>query len=90
MIVCVCKSVSDRHIRKILGEGVDTFDELQLELGVALCCGKCEQHVRAMLDDHGRCLASCHEKEPVIRMNLGSLSVEVQQGRAHCPACISS
>jgi Bacterioferritin-associated ferredoxin len=35
MIVCVCKSVSDRKIRASIAEGVDSFDELQFELGVA-------------------------------------------------------
>ena len=27
MIVCVCKSVSDRKIRATIAEGVDSFDE---------------------------------------------------------------
>jgi bacterioferritin-associated ferredoxin len=46
MIVCVCKSVSDRKIRASIAEGVDSFDELQFELGVASCCGKCADSVR--------------------------------------------
>jgi bacterioferritin-associated ferredoxin len=75
MIVCVCKSVSDRRIRGAIGDGAGTFDELQLELGVALCCGKCEDHVRGMLDERDRCPASCQEKEPLVRINQGSLSV---------------
>lgn len=53
MIVCVCKAVSDRHIRQALKEGVaETFDDLQIDLGVATCCGKCEGAARAVVEVH--------------------------------------
>ena len=41
MIVCVCKAVNDRAIRRAVAEGHDTLDALQFELGVGTCCGKC-------------------------------------------------
>ena len=41
MIVCICKAVNDRAIRRAVAEGHDTFDDLQFELGVGTCCGKC-------------------------------------------------
>ncbi|MEX3629104.1 MAG: (2Fe-2S)-binding protein [Burkholderia sp.] len=59
MIVCVCKSVSDRKIRASLAEGVVSFDELQFELGVANCCGKCEESVRELMAEHGICESHC-------------------------------
>ena len=59
MIVCVCKSVSDRHIRGAIREGLESFEELQFELGVSLCCGKCEGHVRAVLEESGVCASAC-------------------------------
>lgn len=59
MIVCVCKSVSDRKIRAAIAEGSDTFDELQFELGVASCCGKCEQSVREVMAQCGICESQC-------------------------------
>jgi bacterioferritin-associated ferredoxin len=59
MIVCVCKSVSDRKIRAAIAEGVDTFDELQFELGVATCCGKCEESVREVMAQSGVCESQC-------------------------------
>ncbi|MGI4816302.1 MAG: (2Fe-2S)-binding protein [Janthinobacterium lividum] len=49
MIVCVCKAVSDRVIRARIADGAATFEELQMELGVAACCGKCERAVRDVL-----------------------------------------
>ncbi len=70
MIVCVCKSVSDRHIRGAIQDGVESFDELQFELGVALCCGKCEGHVRAVLEETGACASGClHRVEPALASN---------------------
>lgn len=59
MIVCVCKSVSDRKIRATVAEGADSFDELQFELGVATCCGKCEEAVRDVMAQCGLCEARC-------------------------------
>jgi len=41
MIVCVCKAVNDRAIRRAVAEGHDNFDALQFELGIGTCCGKC-------------------------------------------------
>ncbi|CAN7397439.1 (2Fe-2S)-binding protein [Caballeronia sp. dw_19] len=58
MIVCVCKSVSDRKIRASIADGVATFDELQFELGVAMCCGKCEETVRDVMLQSG-CASHC-------------------------------
>ena len=59
MIVCVCKSVSDRTIRASIAEGMDSFDELQFELGVATCCGKCEETVREVMAQSGVCASRC-------------------------------
>jgi len=53
MIVCVCKSVSDKKIRALIAEGAATFDELQFELGVSTCCGKCEDSVRDVMLESG-------------------------------------
>jgi bacterioferritin-associated ferredoxin len=60
MIICVCKSVSDRKIRASIADGVaTTFDELQFELGVAMCCGKCEESVRDVMAESGPCAMQC-------------------------------
>ncbi|WP_321912384.1 MULTISPECIES: bacterioferritin-associated ferredoxin [unclassified Paraburkholderia] len=65
MIVCVCKSVSDRTIRASIEEGMDSFDELQFELGVATCCGKCEESVRDVMAQSGVCASRCGVTHPV-------------------------
>ena len=49
MIVCVCKRVSDREIVRHAHSGM-SFDDMQLELGVATCCGSCESCARELVD----------------------------------------
>ena len=41
MIICICHRVSDRDIAHAARQGCNSFDDLQLELGVATACGKC-------------------------------------------------
>ena len=43
MIVCVCRRVSDRDIERAAREGCRTFEDLQMDLGVAVCCGRCAE-----------------------------------------------
>lgn len=47
MIVCVCHRVSDQTIARAARSGMG-FDDIQLELGVATQCGKCESCARAV------------------------------------------
>lgn len=48
MIVCVCNRVSDREITRHAHAGM-SFDDIQLELGVATCCGRCESCARDLV-----------------------------------------
>jgi bacterioferritin-associated ferredoxin len=49
MIVCICKGVSDRHIRAAVKGGAGSLRDLTRELGVGTCCGKCVPHAKAAL-----------------------------------------
>ena len=51
MYVCICKSVTDRQIRRAAAKGVDNLYELREELGVASGCGTCADLAEAILDD---------------------------------------
>ena len=61
MIVCVCKSVSDREIHRHVRAGMG-FDDIQFELGVATQCGKCEDCARDVV-------AQCSRSNPVGALN---------------------
>jgi bacterioferritin-associated ferredoxin len=75
MIVCVCHRVSDRTIRQCARQGM-AFDDLQLELGVATQCGKCESCARSVWQECGSAAPTAH-----IHMNPPAL-----QGRAWNPS----
>lgn len=49
MIVCLCQRVSDREIARHAHAGM-SFDEIQLELGVASQCGRCEGCARDVVE----------------------------------------
>ena len=52
MIVCVCHRVSDREIARHVRAGM-SFDDIQLELGVATQCGQCESCARDVVAQCG-------------------------------------
>lgn len=54
MIVCVCNRISDREIARHAHAGM-SFDDIQLELGVATVCGNCESCARDVVE---QCSAS--------------------------------
>jgi bacterioferritin-associated ferredoxin len=49
MIICICKAVSDRHIRAAVADGVTSMRQLTRELQVGTCCGKCVPEAKAAL-----------------------------------------
>jgi len=49
MIVCICKGVSDRHIRAAVKGGAASLRDLTRDLGLGTCCGKCVPHAKATL-----------------------------------------
>ena len=63
MIICVCKAVSERHIRSAVKNGATSMRDLSRELGVGTCCGKCVPEARAAL-------SACHDADgesPLLR-----------------------
>ncbi len=52
MIICICQRVSDRAITQMAKSGA-SFDDIQLELGVATQCRSCEGCAR---DLHAQCI----------------------------------
>ena len=50
MIVCLCRRISDRDIRRSVQDGVADFEALQDETGVASHCGCCHDCAREVFD----------------------------------------
>ncbi|MDP3293783.1 MAG: (2Fe-2S)-binding protein [Nevskia sp.] len=50
MIICVCKAVSDKTIRRSVEQGdVISLRDLTRETGLGTCCGKCVPAARSTL-----------------------------------------
>ena len=64
MIICVCRRVSDKTLVRHAQAGA-SFDDIQLDLGVATQCGKCESCARAVV-------AQCQLAQPVVFMHAPS------------------
>lgn len=52
MIVCICHRVSDRDIARAAASGCTSFEELQVDTGVATRCGKCHDCARQTFQSH--------------------------------------
>jgi bacterioferritin-associated ferredoxin len=66
MIVCVCKAVSDRHIRSAVNEGATRLQDLSRPTGLGTCCGKCLPEAKSAL---ASCLASAGGQRRDARQN---------------------
>ena len=43
MFICICSAVSERQVIKAVADGAQTLEDLQVDLGVAMCCGRCAE-----------------------------------------------
>ena len=66
MYVCLCKSVTDKQIRRAAAKGVDNLYELRESLGVAAGCGSCANHAQEILRESaaGRAQPTPYEPSP--------------------------
>lgn len=51
MYVCICNAITDREIKQAVKHGHDSYEKICSQLGTANCCGRCESHVREVIDD---------------------------------------
>ena len=51
MYICICKSVTDKQIRRAAAKGVDNLYELRESLGVGAGCGNCRSHAQEILQE---------------------------------------
>lgn len=52
MYVCICHQVTDRQIRCAVERGAGSLTEVQLELPVGGCCGRCVESAQALIAEH--------------------------------------
>ena len=52
MFVCLCKSVTDKDIKKAVANGTHSFSALRKELELASQCGKCGVLARQVFNEN--------------------------------------
>jgi bacterioferritin-associated ferredoxin len=52
MYICVCHGITDRQIRRVVEQGASSLGEVQLQLPVGGCCGRCESAARELIQEH--------------------------------------
>ena len=52
MYVCVCHAVTDKDIFKAVDRGASSLFDVQNELPVGSCCGRCEDTAKNVVDEY--------------------------------------
>jgi bacterioferritin-associated ferredoxin len=65
MYVCICNQVTDRDIRDAAHAGAKKLRDIQRDLGVASCCGKCAATAQCVLRE---AIAECNDAAPVFQL----------------------
>lgn len=64
MYICVCKGISDRHIREAVHSEQADFRQLRCQTGAGTQCGRCRKAMKelvASLASESPCLAAGYE-----------------------------
>ena len=48
MYVCLCKGITEDHIRSAVVDGASSYGEVRSTLGVSTQCGRCSLHARSV------------------------------------------
>jgi len=52
MYVCICHAITDRQICRAVDQGAETLGEVQMQLPVGACCGRCVDTARTVIEEH--------------------------------------
>ncbi len=52
MYICICHQITDRQIRCAVEQGAGSLGELQMQLPVGGCCGRCVESAQALIAEH--------------------------------------
>jgi bacterioferritin-associated ferredoxin len=65
MYICLCHGITDRQIRRAVEQGASSLGEVQMQLPVGGCCGRCEPAARELIEEHCTRQSVCQaEREP--------------------------
>jgi len=59
MYVCICHGITDRQIRETLDRGAASLTEVQMQVPVGGCCGRCLPTAQEVIDEHQAQQSGC-------------------------------
>jgi len=75
MYICVCNAITERQVRACVDAGAASLDDLQFELGVATCCGRCAGTACEYLPG-GRASSVCEVRDITMPVNPPAIVAE--------------
>ncbi len=52
MYVCICHGITDRQIRETLDRGATSLSDVQMQVPVGGCCGRCLPTAQEVVQEH--------------------------------------
>jgi bacterioferritin-associated ferredoxin len=80
MYICICNAITERQVRASVDAGAASLDDLQFELGVATCCGRCAGTACEYLPG-GRASSVCEVRNLTVPVNSPAVGL-TEQGQA--------
>ena len=65
MYVCICNAITEDQVRASVAAGATTLEELQLDTGVASCCGTCAEAAGSYLPGNSGSIDAAPGIDPV-------------------------
>ena len=62
MYICICHQISDRQIRRAVEQGACSLGELQMQLPVGGCCGRCVESAEALIAEQSEARSSLNSQ----------------------------
>lgn len=89
MYICVCNAITERQVRACVDAGAASLDDLQFELGVASCCGRCAGTACEYLPG-GRVSSVCEIRDVTIPVKPAGVLAEQGQPANSSPLPVAA
>lgn len=86
MYVCICNAITEADLRHSVANGARSLEDLQLDTGVASCCGTCADAAEAVLATHCPGRSACLGADAGIAVALAAAPAGMPPRAASVPA----
>lgn len=58
MVICFCKSLTEKHIKELIDQGATSLDDIIRCCSACLSCGQCQDDIIKMLEQKNENISS--------------------------------